>query len=572
MGSTRALLFLIAVLWLVLAGHAEARTAPTPDRICTGGAASMEEAFALEPASLDCEEGRFARRDTFVRSHALIDSRRFPIGEPLLWQTDPSFFDSMAVRFAFADGSRRIVRADRQSATRNWIAGNRFYVPVPTSDAPLVEVDTVVERPRTAATLRNAEVVAERTSARQHYVRSLIYMMVCGLLLVPIIYNLLFFRVLQSRFMISHLVMTTATLVYVLSSSGLAFVFWPDLALQTRWHLNTVSLSLAIAAAVIFAIGLVEDRVVPRWLYLALIGTTIAMLAIKLVALFDIEALRLAIVPWYQASLVAIAVAIIAMLATGLRRGSRATVYLAIGFSGMVLCLSLVLMSQAGLISASFPIEDLIYAALVILVIGTSAGAGDRFQTLRSERDRARKRAAKLGRMANTDGLTGLLNRRAFDRIEYLESGRGFLLADIDRFKPINDEFGHQTGDEVLRHAARLLRAGIESGSRARIFRLGGEEFAILLDADDRQTIIGHAERLRELIETESGGERDIDLPPITVSIGGVLGEGQPMRDALRSADRALYRAKQGGRNRSIVHALEDDERPADDEVAVERV
>ncbi|ACL62154.1 PleD family two-component system response regulator [Methylobacterium nodulans] len=166
--------------------------------------------------------------------------------------------------------------------------------------------------------------------------------------------------------------------------------------------------------------------------------------------------------------------------------------------------------------------------------------------------------------LAVTDGLTGLHNRRYFDSHlaglfrEAVLRGRpiALLLLDIDRFKTINDGFGHDAGDEVLRQFADRIRAhtrGIDI-----VARFGGEEIVVVVpDAglDGAQQV---AERIRERIEaapfTIHGGTRTID---VTVSVGVAVRHPDDAgpADLLKRADVALYQAKQEGRNRVVAAA-----------------
>jgi diguanylate cyclase (GGDEF)-like protein len=174
---------------------------------------------------------------------------------------------------------------------------------------------------------------------------------------------------------------------------------------------------------------------------------------------------------------------------------------------------------------------------------------------------------AELERLANTDVLTGIANRRhflAFARNELeraLRYGRpvGFVMTDIDKFKSINDTLGHPCGDQVIISAARVLDAGRRSVDG--IGRFGGEEFALLLPETDLATALAAAERLRVSIERhaiEWEGKR----VPITMSFGVAVVDAQQIISEHRSdvsqaldaliqrADAALYVAKTSGRNR----------------------
>ncbi len=168
--------------------------------------------------------------------------------------------------------------------------------------------------------------------------------------------------------------------------------------------------------------------------------------------------------------------------------------------------------------------------------------------------DRAREEAL-------TDALTGLPNRRRFDsalrrRIENLSRYDwrfGLLIVDIDHFKAINDNFGHAFGDAALTGLAATLQGAIRSGDS--VARWGGEEFAILAEATDEAGLRDTAERVRALVERSEVRFEGATLP-IRVSIGGALAQkdDNPLSLFAR-ADKALYVAKDGGRNRIEIAA-----------------
>ena len=190
----------------------------------------------------------------------------------------------------------------------------------------------------------------------------------------------------------------------------------------------------------------------------------------------------------------------------------------------------------------------------MVLAIATSLGVGDRFVELRRDRDRAVVRATKMGRMARTDSLTGLANRRAFEQILQLHVGEGLLIADIDRFKSINDTYGHQIGDAVLRHTANVLREAMGTYAPAEIYRIGGEEFAIICPAQRPAQLMTMAEELREQVASEALNMAEDALPHYTISLGAVVGRGQELDLAFAEADSALYGAKAMGRDRSVLY------------------
>jgi diguanylate cyclase (GGDEF)-like protein len=167
-------------------------------------------------------------------------------------------------------------------------------------------------------------------------------------------------------------------------------------------------------------------------------------------------------------------------------------------------------------------------------------------------------------RQAVTDELTGLSNRRRFQetlasevaRSRRFEQGLGLVMLDLDNFKQINDTYGHQQGDVVLREVAHVLK----ESSRAIDLpaRYGGEELAVVLPGTDLEGAFDLAERVREGIEAlefpllGENGERQVIR--ITASLGAAaLGEEiEDMRELVAAADAALYRAKRAGKNQTV--------------------
>jgi diguanylate cyclase (GGDEF)-like protein len=178
---------------------------------------------------------------------------------------------------------------------------------------------------------------------------------------------------------------------------------------------------------------------------------------------------------------------------------------------------------------------------------------------LRDQRTMLEVEASSLRTQVLTDPLTGLLNRRAFDQNldfsfhAWVRHGRGFVLVlgDLDHFKLINDRFGHPAGDEVLKETAARLKASLRRSDLA--FRIGGEEFAMLLPETSLGAGAEVAEKLRRTIEEEPVTLSTGPVVYPSMSFGVAVAAGQDPSDAFGEADRALYRAKVSGRNRVVV-------------------
>ncbi len=180
----------------------------------------------------------------------------------------------------------------------------------------------------------------------------------------------------------------------------------------------------------------------------------------------------------------------------------------------------------------------------------------------------------RVRREAETDPLTGLANRKAFEAAlrrlaaEAVETGRplSLVVVDIDHFKRFNDSFGHQTGDVVLKLMASKLRNSVRERDVAA--RYGGEEFVVLLPATDLDTAVQRVDSVRAEVAAHRLRARGSgkDLGVVTLSMGvAQYRPGEPLSQLFARADRALYLAKQQGRNRVV------DERMLPEEEAPEK-
>ena len=163
-------------------------------------------------------------------------------------------------------------------------------------------------------------------------------------------------------------------------------------------------------------------------------------------------------------------------------------------------------------------------------------------------------RTKELRYMAMHDDLTGLLNRRAIRDVisRYIETKKSFALLcfDIDKFKKINDTYGHPEEDAVLRNIGHLMSEIL--GNNAYVSRLGGDEFSIVmkLNSIDELTLI--SEQINELVATSPTVFNDLEIDQ-TISLGAVLWQGETLEELLKAADQALYQSKAMGRNQVTI-------------------
>ena len=184
-------------------------------------------------------------------------------------------------------------------------------------------------------------------------------------------------------------------------------------------------------------------------------------------------------------------------------------------------------------------------AAAALLALGLAALAN----TLRRTED-----GEDLAAMAWSDGLTGVANRRRLDRDIAAYAGgsspTAVIMVDVDHFKKVNDSYGHQVGDEVLRAVGAALADNVRQDDV--VYRYGGEEFCVLLPGASP----GEAQFVADRVVTAMRGILLPDGRHITVSVGVAEGRAGDVAETLETADRALYAAKASGRDRASV-ALE---------------
>ena len=227
--------------------------------------------------------------------------------------------------------------------------------------------------------------------------------------------------------------------------------------------------------------------------------------------------------------------------------GRRGTI-LIVAWVGIVQALALIALPPgAGYVDRWLDVT--VSMAVVGIVIDMVSGQNERL-------------VERLTGEARIDGLTGLLNRRGFVEAAEAELARarrsgvplGFVSLDIDHFKAVNDEFGHDAGDRVLVRLGQIFREQTREGDL--VGRMGGEEFVVLLIDSGVQPSLEYAERLRAAFAVEAPG-----LPHATLSAGVTAATSAiELQPHLQLADAALYSAKRAGRNQAVVNVHLDSE------------
>jgi diguanylate cyclase (GGDEF)-like protein len=268
-------------------------------------------------------------------------------------------------------------------------------------------------------------------------------------------------------------------------------------------------------------------------------------------------------VSWgFVATIVTVSIVAIASLFGKNRFRSMLDVWLAITGLCMIADVTLT-------VSGAAPFTLGWYVSRIYIVIASSTVLIALLQQTGTVYAQLAKTADRLRDESLTDALTGLANRRSFDlRIAQvladgvrLSRGAALLMIDVDNFKAFNDAHGHLGGDECLRDLAKTVNDCL-SRTRDMVARYGGEEFAVIMADTDLRGALIVAERVRSSIEGMGiPTPRGAQYPAVTVSIGATAVEstaGVTADDFIEQADRALYRAKESGRNRTASWPLEE--------------
>ncbi len=202
---------------------------------------------------------------------------------------------------------------------------------------------------------------------------------------------------------------------------------------------------------------------------------------------------------------------------------------------------------SAGLVASATPNRTIVVG---LIAIGIVAAVGALVGVVAVVRDRR----AKRWQVEMCDGLTGVGNRRRLDRDLVIEAGSAetpvaVIKIDVDHFQRINDEYGREAGDEVLRQLADVLRAECRTGDV--VYRYEDEEFCILLAGTTTAEAGDVAERMRFGVSRMALAVSE----PLTVSIGVALGKGEHVAETMVRADEALTKSKVGGRDRVTLAA-----------------
>lgn len=545
-----ALIAAIGMIAMIVPGVAQAAggSTGTPLSVCIARAAAGDDPAALiaAPDQFDCttQQESFGPGSYWALSQPIdtVSHAANPLTVRItsLWQQGLDF------HILYADGHIESSHADGAGVTKLIQLGAIIEHPVPARDAPVVRLLWRVDG---SANLRGILVGVRLATARDSVTANLtmgaVYSAFAGLCIALIVYNLALWAALRHPFQLAYCVMAGMLLLYAASSSGaMAWVF-PDIANNLRLRFNHLLLSAAAAAGIVFARTFFEPRVFAGWFgrlaslnVALLLGAGLFFFAFAPVATHLAD--RIVLIAFLGFLIV-----IPPLFWCAWRARSSYLWFYAVAWAAPIATAAARSMYNLHLVPWSFWLDNSTILAMSAEALLSSVAIAYRMRVLSRERDEAMAGELLARRLAETDPLTGLLNRRAFlERAIGRDGEQTLFIADLDHFKRVNDTLGHDGGDEVLRVFARTLRACVPDD--ALVARLGGEEFAIVANRADPVNADAILTRLR-------GTRMPFDIT-VTASIGtcsGTLDSEADWKQLYHGADQALFDAKSSGRDRA---------------------
>lgn len=389
------------------------------------------------------------------------------------------------------------------------------------------------------------KIATDADSIRSDILLAALYSAFAGLALGLLVYNLALWRVLNHDFQLAYCGLLGCLLLYALSSSGALAWLLPDMSNNRRILFSYMMLCGGMATALTFCAFFFEARVLDGAPIRAMRGFVI-IFCVLIVLLAALGAQWIAMLDRiFSMTMLLSPVAVLAALVRAWRRHSMYLSLFALSWAAPLVMLVARSLYNLGLVPWNFWVDNSTILAMSAETLLASVAIAYRMRMLSHERDEAVRQEAISRELADTDPLTGLLNRRAFlARAVPSDGPRVLMLFDLDHFKQVNDTIGHDGGDEVLRLFARTLRYHAPPG--VLVARMGGEEFALL----------GEEAQMPD-VDVILSSVRAVRLPfdlRMTTSIGichGPLSDDNDWKRLYRRADKALFEAKAAGRDRA---------------------
>ncbi|PHR19783.1 MAG: hypothetical protein COA41_06370 [Sphingopyxis sp.] len=560
-------MFVAFLVYLCLASPAFANVKMS-DQLCTQSSGKNMTISALLKTgkSFDCSSSKYDVDGprTWVRIPFLDGG--LPDG-PVEVQADNNGLTTMRVHSVLDDGQILTSHFSAQDVQAHWRPKGRYGLPVPGTDKPGIRshIQTVyvaIDDMKVTPSISLLELASTEKWDALQLPLLVMFAALCGMAIMPLIYHMFFYGALGYSFMPWHSLMIGAAVTYTFSSSGLIFVAFPETSLATKMLINYWAPAVAVAACGFFLVSFIERDKIERWLQITIYWTAMLPIIVTALAIRVDETSTLEARNYYHAAFLPIAVVISYTMGHALRRGSKAIWFQIAGWTP-ILCFVMDRVARGVDLYIGWAMLDYgMYFLLVVESIVLALGVAYRILRLRQNHEVTLRKQTELTLLADTDGLTMMNNRRSFER-EFRRNQKDLryshlALFDIDFFKRVNDRYGHEIGDKVLRVVGRELDATPHFAAR-----IGGEEFTLLIQNDAAEDQINYpvnalTEICEHLIKTVHEKVPQIQ-EAVTFSVGvAAISRRDSLRTVMAIADGRLYHAKHKGRNQIVWIDLSD--------------
>lgn len=454
--------------------------------------------------------------------------------------------DGFSLTAVHSDGSITEYSSARIAELRAMRLGPSIMVPLDAQRPPLTMLVAKVKNSQIIHGVLFAPQLSDPNGAMNtEMALGVLYAGFGGLCLAMLVYTLALWRAMRQRFLIAYCAMVLAMATYAFFTTGAVHYVIDGITGGERLRITTALLAMAAASTLIFIRHFFAATVIPTWLvkatYIQAAAMSIFAIAYSIVAPTFIHWFD----PIYVASFAPLPVLMAAYIHVSWRQKDPFLKYFLVAWSIPLLAVIARVLHGIGVLPYHMLIENSTLIAFAFEALVNSLAVGRRVWLLAQARDIAKSAEAIAKTMADTDPLTGLLNRRAFLRkLLERESHWTLILVDIDHFKRVNDSLGHAGGDDAITGIAGVLRRYTPDG--AMVARMGGEEFAISYPAD--LPLTPDPDRLLADIRLMSLPEGYRITASIGIAARAVTNEND-WKILYRAADMALYRAKSSGRD-----------------------
>lgn len=475
-------------------------------------------------------------------------------GEQFAFEAPIGRFDSLTIGLKMSDGTFTSRQYEPRSLSPTKI-NHSFSVDLPNRHDVAV-VYAVFDGLEDAQTAQRAMLQYLPPEKREDGLEAAVLIsLLCGFLILPVFVNLAFYRVFKQHFLAWHSVLAMSFAVHIGCSGPLQTLF--DVDVESLFIITETSFAMIVVSAIMFLLTIIEPNKLGMALRRALHFSVFWSFGVLSYRLGFPDFFRTNATEIHFAAYVPVILVFALGILTALRAGSRIAKFLAIAWSPFIALAALRIGTMLGIGGSYIDALWLLRTGAAFEVVVTAWAVADRFLAVRRERDNALAEAELLEMVSRRDPLTGALNRRAlepeFGRL-IAEDYTTWALLDLDRFKSVNDEYGHMVGDEVLKATVEAL-----DDPEGLTVRVGGEEFLVMLKGKDRQV---RAERLRRRVTRVILDRVEGLDSPVTASMGlldfsGIGADGLDFATLYSRADNLLYQAKESGRNRIVFEYLE---------------